>query len=58
MVHKFVCKGTAEEKIDVMIAAKVGLATELLEGAETLLTEMDDEALLKLVSLDLEKSGI
>jgi SNF2-related domain/SNF2 Helicase protein/Helicase conserved C-terminal domain len=58
MVHKFVCKGTVEEKIDAMIAAKAGLATELLEGAETLLTEMDDEALLKLVALDLEKSGI
>jgi non-specific serine/threonine protein kinase len=58
MVHKFVCKGTVEEKIDALIAAKSGLATELLEGAETLLTEMDDEALLKLVALDLEKAGI
>ena len=58
MVHKFVCKGTVEEKIDALIAAKAGLATELLEGAETLLTEMDDEALLKLVALDLEKAGI
>jgi len=54
MVHKFVCKGTIEEKIDELIAAKAGLATELLEGgAETLLTEMDDDALLKLVALDL-----
>ena len=58
MVHKFVCKGTVEEKIDAMIAAKAGLATELLEGSETLLTEMGDEALLKLVALDLEKAGI
>jgi non-specific serine/threonine protein kinase len=58
MVHKFVCKGTVEEKIDALIAAKAGLATELLEGGETLLTEMDDDALLKLVALDLEKAGI
>jgi superfamily II DNA or RNA helicase len=58
MVHKFVCKGTVEEKIDALIAAKAGLATELLEGAETLLTEMDDDALLKLVALDLGKAGI
>jgi non-specific serine/threonine protein kinase len=58
MVHKFVCKGTVEEKIDALISAKSGLATELLEGAETLLTEMDDEALLKLVALDLEKTEI
>jgi non-specific serine/threonine protein kinase len=58
MVHKFVCKGTIEEKIDALITAKAGLATELLEGAETLLTEMDDDALLKLVALDLEKAGM
>ena len=58
MVHKFVCKGTVEEKIAAMITAKAGLATELLEGAETLLTEMDDEALLQLVALDLDKAGI
>ena len=58
VVHKFVCRGTVEEKIDQLIAAKSGLATELLEGAETLLTEMDDEALLKLVTLDLDKAGL
>ena len=58
MVHKFVCRGTVEEKIDALIAAKSELATELLEGAETLLTEMDDAALLKLVALDLEKAEI
>ena len=58
VVHKFVCKGTVEEKIDALIAAKADLATELLEGAETLLTEMDDEALLRLVALDLEKAAL
>ena len=58
VVHKFVCKGTVEEKIDALIAAKADLATELLEGAEALLTEMNDEALLRLVALDLEKAAI
>ncbi len=58
VVHKFICKGTVEEKIDALIAAKANLATELLEGAETLLTEMNDEALLRLVSLDLEKARL
>jgi non-specific serine/threonine protein kinase len=58
VVHKFVCKGTVEEKIDALIAAKANLATELLEGAETLLTEMNDEDLLRLVALDLEKAAI
>ena len=57
-VHKFVCKGTVEEKIDALIAAKAGLATELLEGAEMLLTEMDDAALMQLVALDLDKAGL
>lgn len=58
VVHKFVCKGTVEEKIDEMIQAKAGLATELLEGAETMLTEMDDAALLRLVALDIDKAGM
>lgn len=58
LVHKFVCRGTVEEKIDALIADKSRLACDLLEGGETLLTEMDDETLLGLVALDLEKAGI
>ncbi len=54
LVHKFVCRGTVEDKIDQMIESKQRLAGELLGGAmDTLLTEMKDEELLKLVSLDL-----
>jgi SNF2 family DNA or RNA helicase len=57
LVHKFVCQGTVEEKIDSLIKDKTALANDLLEGgAETLLTEMDNEALLQLVSLDIEKT--
>ena len=53
LVHKFVCRGTVEEKIDQLIESKRQLSKDLLEGgAETLLTEMKDEELLKLVSLD------
>ena len=58
LVHKFVCRGTVEEKIDALIREKSRLADDLLEGGETLLTEMSDEALLRLVALDLEKTGI
>ena len=58
MVHKFICKGTVEEKIDALISAKSGLAAELLDGAGTLLTGMDDETLLKMVALDIEKAEI
>jgi non-specific serine/threonine protein kinase len=53
LVHKFVCRGTVEERIDELIAAKRGLAHDVLEGgAELLLTEMKDEDLLRLVALD------
>jgi non-specific serine/threonine protein kinase len=53
LVHKFVCRGTVEERIDALIAGKRGLARDVLEGgAELLLTEMDDDQLLRLVALD------
>ncbi|HOR36700.1 MAG TPA: DEAD/DEAH box helicase [Polyangiaceae bacterium] len=54
LVHKFVCRGTVEEKIDELIESKKQLSQELLEGgAELNLTEMKDEELLRLVALDL-----
>jgi len=54
LVHKFVCRGTVEEKIDELIESKQHLSKELLEGgAELNLTELRDEELLKLVALDL-----
>jgi non-specific serine/threonine protein kinase len=54
LVHKLVCRGTVEDKIDQLIESKRRLARDLLEGgAETLLTEMADEEILKLVALDL-----
>jgi non-specific serine/threonine protein kinase len=55
MVHKFTCAGTIEEKIDALIAAKQALSNELLAGGkELMLTEMSNDELLDLVSLDLE----
>ena len=57
VVHKFVCQGTVEEKIDTLINEKTALVNDLLNGgANTLLTEMDDETLLNLVSLDIERT--
>jgi non-specific serine/threonine protein kinase len=54
LVHKFVCRGTVEDKIDQMIEAKQKLAGDFLGGgAEMLLTEMNDAELLRLVALDL-----
>jgi SNF2 family DNA or RNA helicase len=53
LVHKFLCRGTVEEKIDWLIDSKRQLSQDLLEGsAEVLLTEMKDDELLKLVALD------
>ena len=54
LVHKFVCRGTVEEKIGALIESKRGLAAELLGGsAEINLTELRNEEILRLVSLDL-----
>ena len=54
LVHKFVCRGTVEERIDAMIESKQGLSDEVLAGGgEINLTEMNDEELLQLVALDL-----
>jgi non-specific serine/threonine protein kinase len=54
LVHKFICRGTVEDKIDQMIESKKQLAGDFLtSGADMLLTEMKDDELLKLVALDL-----
>ncbi len=58
LVHKFVCRGTVEEKIDQLIDSKRQLSQDLLEGgADLLLTEMSSDALLKLVALDLRRAS-
>jgi SNF2 family DNA or RNA helicase len=54
LVHKLLCRGTVEEKIDLLIESKRQLSQDLLEdGADTLLTEMTNEELLTMVALDL-----
>ena len=59
LVHKFVCIGTVEERIDAQIDEKRSLAGDLLEGgAEAALTEMDDEELLATVPLDIDRAGL
>jgi hypothetical protein len=57
LVHKFVCRGTVEERIDALIAEKTNLARDVVEGgAESLLTELDDDKLLEFVALDVHKA--
>jgi non-specific serine/threonine protein kinase len=53
LVHKFVCRGTLEERIDRVITEKRDLAEGVLaSGGELPLTEMSDADLLSFVSLD------
>ncbi len=59
LVHKFVCKGTIEEKIDSLLQDKKILADNILQNSgEAILTEMNDNELLKLVALDIDKAII
>jgi non-specific serine/threonine protein kinase len=54
LVHKFICRGTVEDKIDRMIETKQQIAGNFLDaGAERALTEMSNDELLNLVTLDL-----
>jgi len=58
LVHKFVCRGTVEERIDELIDAKRALSDDLLAGGgEMLLTEIKDDELLKLVALDIHTAS-
>ena len=58
LVHKFVCRGTIEERINGLLEEKKNLAMELLEGGgENLLTEMPDDELLRFVALDLKSAA-
>jgi non-specific serine/threonine protein kinase len=59
IVHKCVTRGTLEEKIDELLASKRELAEEVLGGGqERDLTKLSDEALIKVVSLDLERAKL
>ena len=57
LVHKFVCRGTVEERIDELMASKRTLADAVVEaGVEASLTELSNEDLMRMVSLDLSRA--
>ncbi len=57
LVHKFVCQGTVEERIDELLIDKQRLSDEVLSGSgEAKLTELSDDDLLALVTLDLDSA--
>jgi superfamily II DNA or RNA helicase len=55
LVHKFVCRGTVEERIDALITSKRALTDAVVGGAdgEAALTEMSNDEILRMVRLDL-----
>jgi SNF2 family DNA or RNA helicase len=50
-VHKFVCIGTMEEKVDEMIESKKALAQSIVGSGENWLTELSTTELRDLVKL-------
>ena len=53
MVHKFVSKGSIEEKIDALISSKRELAENVIgSGGENWITELSNEALMDILRLD------
>jgi SNF2 family DNA or RNA helicase len=59
LVHKFICRGTVEEKIDELMEEKKELSDGLLKaGAESMLTELSDKELIDLVALNIDRAGM
>lgn len=57
LVHKFVTTGTIEERIDALISEKQKLANEILAGEDEIkITELDNDALLQLIQLDVTRA--
>jgi SNF2 family DNA or RNA helicase len=56
-VHKFICGGTFEEKIDAMIEGKLELATKVVGTGEGWLTEMSNRELRELFALRADAVG-
>jgi SNF2 family DNA or RNA helicase len=56
LVHKFICQGTIEERIDAMLSAKKDLSDELLaQKKEPNLSELSNAELLDMVALDIHR---
>ena len=51
MVHKFICGGTLEDRIDALIDRKSALASEIVTNGEAFLTELSNEDLEDVLKL-------
>ena len=56
-VHKFVCAGTLEERIDAMIDQKKELAESIVGAGEGWITELSTDRLREIFSLNREEMG-
>ena len=55
LVHKFLVRGTIEERIDALIESKKEIASGVLEGGTVkALTDMSNDEILRFVALDLK----
>ena len=57
LVHKFVCIGTLEERIDQMIIQKKELADSIIGSGENWITELSTNQLRELFALSREAIG-
>ena len=52
LVHKFITRGTVEEKIDQMIEGKLKLSADVVQaGSEAWITELGNKELMEIFSL-------
>ncbi|MDD2600524.1 MAG: DEAD/DEAH box helicase [Kiritimatiellae bacterium] len=51
MVHKFICAGTLEERIDALMSRKSQLTDEMISSNEQFLTELSNQKLCQLLQL-------
>jgi non-specific serine/threonine protein kinase len=59
LVHKCVTRGTVEERVDLMLTDKRRLANEILgQEGEINIVNLDDQALLDLIRLDIDRAVI
>ncbi|MCC6239015.1 MAG: DEAD/DEAH box helicase [Phycisphaerales bacterium] len=56
-VHKFVCVGTVEERIDKLLAEKIALADKIVSGGDEWLTNLSTEELRSYLQLTSDAIG-
>jgi len=57
LVHKLICRGTIEEKIDSLLSAKKSLSQAIMgQDNEIVFTELSDAELMNMVTLDIHRA--